>query len=124
MQLHLEQILTATAPRKPVFGAPCNGCGYCCQQEVCRVGSAAFGDVAAPCPTLLFVQGRYWCGLVLAVYEARRQDPSVLPVLEDTLAIGRGCDAETEEAGETSHHGWPGARMASLRRDRDVRIKR
>ena len=63
-----------------------------------------------PRPALLFIQGRSWCGLVLAEYEARCHDPSVLPVLENTLAIGQGCDSETEEeAGETESHGWQGA---------------
>ena len=87
--------LNIVAPPKPTFGATCNGCGVCCQQEVCRVGQVIFGAIPGPCPALTWVQGRFWCGLVLAEYHARRQDPTTLPLIEHTLAIGRGCDAAT-----------------------------
>lgn len=86
--------MSDTAPEKPPFGAPCNGCGVCCIAELCQIGSAAFGDIPGPCPALQFHHGRFWCGLVLAEYEGRRQGIIELPLLEHTLAIGRGCDAE------------------------------
>ena len=90
-------LMLPLAPPKPPFGAPCNGCGYCCQQGLCQLGEMIFGAVAPPCPALLFVQGRYWCSLVLMEYATRRHDASVPPVLEHSLAIGWGCDAETDE---------------------------
>ena len=34
--------------------------------------------------------------VVLAEYHARSQDLTLLPLVEHTLAIGRGCDAEDE----------------------------
>ena len=88
--------LSIVAPPKPTFGAACNGCGVCCQQELCQVGADVFGPGAAPCPALLWLQGRFWCGLVLAEYHARRMDHTTLPLIEQTLAIGRGCDMEDE----------------------------
>ena len=81
-------------PEKPPFGAPCNGCGMCCAVEVCQLGVQAFGAIAAPCPALQFYQGRFWCGLLFLEYEARRQGIIALPLIEQALAIGRGCDAE------------------------------
>mgnify|MGYP001583561810 FL=1 len=86
--------MSDTAPEKPPFGAPCNGCGVCCIAELCQIGRKAFGDIPGPCPALQFHQGRFWCGVVLAEYEGRRQGVIELPLLEQTLAIGRGCDAE------------------------------
>lgn len=81
----------SAAPEKPAFGAPCNGCGFCCASEVCKVGRVAFGDVPAPCPALVFDAGRWWCGLV--VLEQHRGDD---PLFARTLAIGVGCDTSVE----------------------------
>lgn len=40
---------------KPKFGAPCNGCGFCCRNEVCGLGKAVLGDdTPAPCPLMRF----------------------------------------------------------------------
>src|SRR5215471_4926655 len=78
-------------PAQPALGSPCNGCGYCCQQELCQLGIWVYGPMPAPCPAFTWIQGRYWCAWVLAEYEARRQDPSVLPRIADALGIGMGC---------------------------------
>jgi hypothetical protein len=44
---------TTDAPAKPPEGEPCNGCGYCCDQQPCQIAEEVFGeDVAAPCPAL------------------------------------------------------------------------
>jgi len=94
-----KMLLPPTAPPKPAFGDACNGCGVCCQQEVCPLGRATFGEVAAPCPALVFGQARFWCALVLGERELRRQDPSEPPCLETMLAIGLGCDSEAPAAG-------------------------
>lgn len=50
---------------KPRYGDPCNGCGWCCQQELCPVGKQVFGDIPGPCPALVPAVNRYWCGFVL-----------------------------------------------------------
>ena len=88
------QIPLKVIPTKPRYGAPCNGCGVCCQQELCPLGTTAFGAVPAPCPALHWVQGRFWCGLALMEYEARRQDMTIVPRLADALRLGQGCDME------------------------------
>lgn len=53
-------------PRKPGFGAPCNGCGVCCVATACGlaveyVPGATYGK---PCPALEWEHGRSWCGMV------------------------------------------------------------
>ncbi len=83
-----------TAPIKPPLGALCNGCGRCGVKDGCQVGRLAFGAVPAPCPTLIWCQERAWCSLVLREYVLRRVGVIDVPVLEHTLAIGRGCDSE------------------------------
>lgn len=79
---------------KPVYGAPCNGCGYCCQKEVCAIGQVAYGpDVQAPCPSLIYENGRHWCRLVLAEAFLNQQGLCE-PVFATALGVGKGCDAE------------------------------
>lgn len=86
--------MTQVVIEKPAYGAPCNGCGYCCQQEVCAIGLVAFGPATpAPCPALHFEHGRNWCKLVLAEAFLNQQGQCE-PVFATALGIGRGCDAE------------------------------
>lgn len=76
---------------KPRFGEPCNGCGYCCKQEVCEVGKAVFGENApAPCPGLEVKAGRYICSLFELASEEHRL------FLMWRMGIGMGCDSEDE----------------------------
>jgi hypothetical protein len=76
------------APEKPREGQPCNGCGYCCAAEVCRVGLAVYGkDTPAPCPAITFHDGRFWCGVVESA------TPKMKPIVELVLGVGFGCDA-------------------------------
>lgn len=72
---------------KPTEGAPCNGCGKCCQNEICGIGKEIYGEkVAAPCPALTLESGRYWCMFVLA------EDMTGSPALiGNALGIGKGC---------------------------------
>lgn len=56
------------------------------------MGRMAFGDAPAPCPGLVQEHGRFWCGLVV-LEEARGDEP----LFARTLAVGAGCDSETEE---------------------------
>lgn len=77
-------------PEKPAFGETCNGCGFCCAAEVCKLGKHIHGDAQeAPCPSLVFQNGRFWCGAVLAA-----DSMGLGPALRFSLGIGAGCDAE------------------------------
>jgi hypothetical protein len=80
-------------PAKPRRDAPCNGCGWCCHSEVCRIGQAFFGeDAAAPCPAMLFEDGRVKCGLVIAERETLKTDN-----FAEMLGIGKGCCSDDLE---------------------------
>lgn len=80
---------------KPFFGAPCNGCGWCCTREVCGIGKTVFGqDQEAPCPALVDDGKRYYCALVIT------EENSPLranPLIAISLGIGKGCCADDEE---------------------------
>ncbi len=76
-------------PQKPPWGDPCNGCGRCCQAEVCKVGVALHGRVKAPCPSLEYRAGRFWCGAVTLADEIGQGDS-----LRFLMGIGVGCDSE------------------------------
>lgn len=78
---------------KPTFGEPCNGCGYCCQQEVCRVGLEAFGpNTQAPCPALVLRDGRTWCGVIEAA--DGMAGGAFGSHMRLVMGIGLGCDAD------------------------------
>ena len=79
----------ARAPEKPAYGTPCNGCGLCCAVEVCAIGKIAFGEVPAPCPGMLFDEGRFHCKLVLV-----ERLSGMAPRIATALGIGKGCDAD------------------------------
>lgn len=79
------------APEKPRFGAPCNGCGYCCAAEQCHLSLEIFGAVGAPCPAMQFEGGRFYCGVL------RDSPPMIQPTIAFLLGIGRGCDADDPE---------------------------
>lgn len=79
-----------TAPEKPRFGSPCNGCGYCCISETCKIGIAAFGNVS-PCPAITFDEGKFRCGLVMAEQSAG------MSIISEMLGIGKGCCADDPE---------------------------
>lgn len=69
---------------KPQLGSPCNGCGFCCQQEVCELGILILGSTQAPCPLLHYEGGRTWCGAVMVNQPIQQK-------LMDALGIGKGC---------------------------------
>lgn len=51
--------------KKPPHGEPCNGCGWCCQSQLCPLAWAVFGgDQNRQCPALEEAEGRAVCGLV------------------------------------------------------------
>lgn len=84
--------MSPPAPPKPPYKAPCNGCGRCCQEELCHVGETAFGDdMEAPCPALIHDAGRWWCGFMLT--EKAGGHP---PRIAHSLGAGVGCGMEDE----------------------------
>lgn len=89
---------------KPAFGSPCNGCGYCCQQEACKLSVGYLKSTVAPCIALEIEDGRHWCGLVRnpAKYLPVGEEPwkedvlriHLSPVFAGMLRLGSGCDAD------------------------------
>lgn len=76
------------APEKPRYGSPCNGCGFCCAAEQCKLSVAVFGEVGAPCPGMQFESGRFFCGVL------REAPADIQPLIAFTLGIGAGCDSD------------------------------
>ena len=85
---------------KPAFGAPCNGCGWCCWATACAIAIQHFAGARAdePCPALEFEDGRSRCGLVrrpghyLGLPHAWA-DEHLGATVAELLGVGRGCDA-------------------------------
>lgn len=49
---------------KPPHGDPCNGCGWCCQSQLCPLAWGVFGGSQnRQCPALEEAAGRSACGL-------------------------------------------------------------
>ena len=80
-------------PAKPEYMSPCNGCGWCCHEQVCRIGMGVFKlqDDTGPCPAIEYVEGKVRCGVVLAEREIFDK-----PKVAEMLGIGMGCDAQGE----------------------------
>lgn len=77
------------APEKPRWGEPCNGCGYCCAVELCKIAQFVHGeDHPAPCPEMTFHDGRFWCGII------EKTDGAMRDFMVAYLGIGKGCDAD------------------------------
>ena len=74
--------------KKPPFGKPCNGCGYCCSSEVCKMGKAIYKTERVPCPGLMRLEDRFVCHLFEIVNEEQR------PFLRFHMGIGIGCDSD------------------------------
>ena len=84
---------------KPAYGQPCNGCGQCCQDQLCPLGRRVFPTSRGGCPALMKFEDRFECGLVLrprqfapfrtAVrgVDAMRNGALLL------IGAGNGCDA-------------------------------
>ena len=108
--------------RKPKFGDSCNGCGYCCTAEPCKLAQEYLQCTTGPCTALERRNGKLICGLVrnpLAyIFQAAHPDTTV-PVLDDApdlpagkelsasfaaaLGIGKGCDSDDDEESAV----WP-----------------
>jgi hypothetical protein len=78
---------------KPREGQPCNGCGLCCQMELCGIGVMAFPGASAPCPALRFNGSLYRCALVETETAA-----GAPPVMAEALGIGKGCCSSDDDA--------------------------
>jgi uncharacterized cysteine cluster protein YcgN (CxxCxxCC family) len=105
--IHVE----AGAPAKPVWGAPCNGCGVCCLVEPCPLGVALSGRRRGSCQALRW-DGHatsYRCGAITEPVEVLRA--GWLPVPAFALALlarwlptlayrwvsaGTGCDCDLD----------------------------
>lgn len=87
--IHIPPFAT---PAKPTFGSPCNGCGLCCHREVCGIGQIAFSTDQAPCPGIVYKEGRTWCLVILAEKMTQKDT-----LLADALGIGTSCDAIIKE---------------------------
>ena len=83
---------------KPSFGTPCNGCGRCCAEEICRAGEIAFPAAVAPCPGLQIAPcgTRTYCQLVAIEIFHKLE-----PILQTALGIGVGCTMEEEPNGSS-----------------------
>lgn len=91
---------------KPPIGAPCNGCGLCCQIQVCSCGSYLLGLVerygeraAGPCPVLTPKGDGFACGLILRPKDLIQSDRGVTS-LREAVSILIGADAGCDEAGD------------------------
>lgn len=81
------------APMKASKGEPCNGCGFCCAAELCYFAELLYGEEQpAPCPSMQFRDGRFWCG------EIGRWDEKIDEKLRYQLGIGQGCTVDDFEA--------------------------
>lgn len=100
---------------KPRFGAPCNGCGYCCAVQPCALAEEFLNCVTGPCVALERDGERTGCGLVRNplgyLFKAARPN-SVESVLDAALpsevaselsaemaralGIGLGCDSDDD----------------------------
>lgn len=82
----LMQLIAAAEEAKPPIDTPCNQCGWCCLTEVCAIGVELVGSVI-PCKLLRAGgDGKHYCNLMKIK----------APGVKSALAIGTGCDAETQ----------------------------
>lgn len=98
---------------KPAIGEKCNGCGLCCQVQVCSTGSFALGLVdklgdraSGPCPALTPDGDRRVCGLVKRPRDWLPSNPHGVTPLRNAVMLlisaGLGCDEAGEEPDETA----------------------
>lgn len=109
-------MLEQTLP-KPLFGEPCNGCGFCCMRSLCPIGASVFGDpdpvvrrvfpARAPCPALTKRDdGSFGCGVIMHPdkypgTERAIQKFGVAQVIADVsfflgITSRAGCDAVSD----------------------------
>jgi hypothetical protein len=111
---------------KPAFNSPCNGCGYCCSVQPCRLAEEFLNCTTGPCVALEKREGRAVCGLMrnpLAyIFQAAHPEQDV-PVLDEApddevtkklsadiaeaLGAGKGCDSDDDE----DAFAWPNIQL-------------
>jgi hypothetical protein len=85
--------------KKPLYGEPCNGCGHCCDDQICPLAAAVFSNWRAPCPALEPSGEARVCGLInnptkYAPVRIAIQGRSELSLASAHLCgAGVGCDA-------------------------------
>jgi hypothetical protein len=82
---NLINVINVAETNKPALGQPCNSCGWCCLTEVCPVGVELTGTTVIPCKLLVTQGDKHYCQLATS------------EELRGLLAIGQGCDAETQQ---------------------------
>lgn len=92
-----------TAPAKPLYGSPCNGCGLCCVMEQCPLSIEVFGPHSL-CPALEELPaGGFTCGLIARprVY-LETKAPELADLLGEAFGVilgaGTGCDGVASDA--------------------------
>lgn len=92
----------ASAPEKPAYGSPCNGCGLCCIAEQCPVSEQIFGPRDL-CPALTRYGNAYGCGVIAEPARffrptGREALDRVIPeAIAYLLGAGHGCDSEGDD---------------------------
>ena len=89
---------------KPKIGEPCNGCGVCCQIQLCNAGAFLLrktkylGEktIEGQCPALLpRPDGSFVCGLIVkpSVFVKSKYRPEVISrTVAEIVGAGTGCD--------------------------------
>lgn len=108
---------------KPKVGDKCNGCGLCCQIEVCSAGSyiqklvSNYGDrVDGPCPALTKRNdGTFACGIVLNPKKYIKNRPYTEAVLSKNFSLLIGANTVCDEIGDDeNYHDGDSQRLDSL----------
>lgn len=79
---------------RPAHGSPCNGCGVCCQTNLCPLGRSVFKRTEGPCPASEGAR----CGLVdrprefAAVKTTRHGRAEMSAAAALLIGSGKGCD--------------------------------
>ena len=95
---------------KPPHGRPCNGCGLCCEEEVCVLGRHVLRRAIGPCPALVKGPEGASCGLVTApetyapVISAIAGRDAASRAAAVLVGAGIGCDSQLD--GEPSNEGF------------------
>lgn len=83
-----------TTITKPLYGAPCNGCGACCLAEQCPLSVMVFGP-APLCPALTRAGERWACGLIAdpSRFFKPGHEAEGARISGEMLGVGTYCDA-------------------------------
>lgn len=93
---------------KPKIGEPCNGCGICCQIQICRNGAfvlqlvSTLGEtVKGPCPALVpKADGSFTCGIVLHPKKYIKHSHYPERILQKHFAVLIGANTGCDELGK------------------------